>query len=231
MPDHLGARSARIASMSGDQGRAGAQITHAAGFAWAAKIKREDVVTLVYFDERAPEGGEFHNGANFAGVFKAPLVLFCRNADPSISIAEKGVAYALPAVRCDGGDLFAVYMVTKEAVQTARSGGGPTLIEALTPRTFASGQNAQSGQNGQNDKRRDPIARLRRHLDARGLWSDAKQRELEAQLEAEIAAALGAAETLGPPAPATLFDDVYASPPRHLEEQRSELARVAPRAK
>src|SRR5258706_509459 len=147
-PDPLGARALRVASMSSDEGRAGAQITQAAGFAWAAKMKREDLVTLVYFDERATEGGEFHNGANFAGVFKTPLVLFCRNgASQSMPIADKGVAYALPSVPCDGTDLFAVYKVTRDAVERARGGGGPTLIEAITPRAPLA------------DRARDPIAR------------------------------------------------------------------------
>ena len=144
MPDHYGAKVARFTSISSP---VGTQITQAAGFAWAAKIRKDDVVTLVYFGEGATSSGEFHNGANFAGVFRAPLLLFCRNngwaASPaaptdrqtaSPSFAAKGVAYGVPGVRCDGNDLFAVLRVTREAIARASRGEGPTLIEALTVR-------------------------------------------------------------------------------------------------
>jgi len=149
MPDHYGAKGARFTSISSP---VGTQITHAAGFAWAAKIDRatarregralvgaEDVATLVYFGEGATSSGEFHNGMNFAGVFKVPLVLLCRNngwaqghaaekQSASVSFAAKGVAYGIPGVRCDGNDLFAVLAVTREARARAARGDGPTLI-------------------------------------------------------------------------------------------------------
>ncbi len=245
MPDHYSARGARFASVSSP---VGTQITHAAGFAWAAKIKRDDVVTLVYFGEGATSSGEFHNGVNFAGVFKVPLVLFCRNnswsqtsssaaagvgaaASTSAgtqaggeSFAEKGIAYGVPFARCDGNDLFAVLKVVRDAVARASASGGPTLIEALTSRLA-------SGEHGVGDaswKRRDPLARVRRYLEGNGLWNDTLQRALEASLEAELGAAIDAAEKVAPPALETLFDDVYAVRPRHLDEQRAELL-AAPR--
>jgi 2-oxoisovalerate dehydrogenase E1 component alpha subunit len=230
MPDHFGAKVARFTSISSP---VGTQITQAAGFAWAAKIKKDDVATLVYFGEGATSAGEFHNGMNFAGVFRVPLVLFCRNngwaqAMPaekqtaSPSFAAKGVAYGVPGVRVDGNDLFAVVRATRDAVARAAAGEGPTLIEALTTR-MASPKDPEW-------RRRDPVARVRRHLEARGAWSDAQQRDCEDAALAEIEIAVDAAERRGPPGLATMFDDVFGAPPAQLAEQREELL-ASPRAR
>jgi 2-oxoisovalerate dehydrogenase E1 component alpha subunit len=207
-PEHFTARVARFASMSAPTGT---QITHAVGFAWAAKIRKDDVVVLVYFGDGATSSGEFHNGANFAGVFKAPCVLFCRNNGRATSLsaawqtvlAEKGVAYGIPGVRCDGNDALAVLSVTREAVARAAAGLGPTLIEAVT---------------GPRDP--DPIVRLRRQLETRGMWSDAKQADLDLASAREIDAAVAAAQSAGLAPRDTLFDDVYREIPWSLREQR-----------
>jgi 2-oxoisovalerate dehydrogenase E1 component alpha subunit len=236
MPDHYGARVAKFTSISSP---VGTQITQAAGFAWAAKIQKDDVATLVYFGEGATSAGEFHNGANFAGVFKVPLVLFCRNngwasgtpaekQSATPSFAAKGVAYGIPGVRCDGNDLFAVLKVTRDAIARAARGEGPTLIEALTAR-MPQGPARDGTKDADAWKRRDPVARVRRHLEARGAWSEAKQREHESASLAEIDAAIEAAEKLAPPALPTMFDDVFAAPTPALEEQRAELL-ASPRA-
>jgi 2-oxoisovalerate dehydrogenase E1 component alpha subunit len=247
MPDHYGAKVAQFTSISSP---VGTQITHAAGFAWAAKIdanaKRagkaaigaDDVTTLVFFGEGATSSGEFHNGMNFAGVFNVPLVLLCRNngwaqglpaerQTASPSFASKGIAYGIPGLRCDGNDLFAVIAVTREAVARASKGEGPTIIEALTARMPP----AREGAKDPNDpwKRRDPLLRVRRHLELRGAWSEAKQREYESATLGEIDAAIELAERLAPPALGTMFDDVFAAPTTSLEEQREELI-ASPRA-
>jgi 2-oxoisovalerate dehydrogenase E1 component alpha subunit len=248
MPDHYGAKVARFTSISSP---VGTQITHAAGFAWAAKIDRAtrkrdgrepldaaDVATLVYFGEGATSSGEFHNGMNFAGVFNVPLVLLCRNNGwiqalpgerPSVttSFADKGVAYGVPGIRCDGNDLFAVIAVVREAIARAARGDGPTLVEALTARMPP----ARDGAKDPNDpwKKRDPLVRVRRHLEARGVWSEAKQREHEAATLAEIDAAIELAERVAPPALGTIFDDVFQTPTHSLDEQREELL-ASPRA-
>lgn len=213
LSERLGARKAKIASPSGV---AGAHIAHAVGFAWGAKSRREDVVALAYFDRAATSGADFHNALNFAGVFKPPVVLFCRTSEASrasretasTSVAAKAIAYGIAGASVDGGDLLAVLTTVREAVATAASGGGPTLVEAMTPRA------------GTAD---DPIARLRGALETRSLWSDAKQRELELQLDAEVILAITEAERTIDPMVATLFDDVYAELPWHLREQRALL--------
>ena len=243
MPDHYTCRAAKFGSISSP---IGTQITQAVGFAWAAKIKKEDLVSLVYFGEGATSSNEFHNGMNFAGVFKAPTVFFCRNNGWAISVpverqtastsfAIKGVAYGIPGVRCDGNDLFAVYKVTRDAVAHAAAGNGPTLIEAMTYRL--SGHSTSDDPKAYRKeteveqwKKRDPIARLHKHLVARGLWDDAKQRDLEAKLDVELKDAIAAAEKVAPPSLESMFEDVYAELPWHLREQRDALLR-GPRAK
>src|SRR2546429_2655829 len=121
-------------------------VPHAAGLAWGKKLKRERAVAIVYFGDGATSEGSFHEGANFAGVMQAPLILFCNNNQWAISpplspqtraetLADKAVGYGMPGVRVDGADVLAVYEATREAVERARSGGGPTFIEAVTYRT------------------------------------------------------------------------------------------------
>jgi 2-oxoisovalerate dehydrogenase E1 component alpha subunit len=243
MPDHYCCRAAHVTSVSSP---IATQIPHAVGFSWAAKIKRDALVALVYLGDGATSSGEFHNGMNFAGVFKTPTVFFCRNNGWAISVpterqtashgfAVKGEAYGVPGVRVDGNDLLAVVKVTRDAVARAARGEGPTLIEALTYR--------MSGHSTSDDpkayrpdaelepwRRLDPIARLRRHLERAHGWSDAKDREIEAEVEAELKSAVAVAEKTPRPSLESMFEDVFATPPWHLVEQREALLR-SPRAK
>jgi 2-oxoisovalerate dehydrogenase E1 component alpha subunit len=243
MPDHYCFREARITSISSP---IGTQITQAVGFAWAAKLRREDLVCLSYFGDGATSSSEFHNGLNFAGVFKAPVVLFCRNNGWAISVpterqtasagfAEKGVAYGIPGVRVDGNDLFAVVKVSRDAVARAARGEGATLIEALTYRL--SGHSTSDDPKAYRPeaalepwKLLDPMRRMRRYLDKNHAWTDAKDQAIEAEIDAELRAAVAAAEATPPPALETMFDDVFAEVPWHLVEQRRALL-AGPRAK
>jgi pyruvate dehydrogenase E1 component alpha subunit len=243
MPDHYCFKKARFTSISSP---IGTQITQGVGFAWAAKIKRDDLVAMIYFGEGATSSNEFHNGMNFAGVFKVPAVFFCRNNGWAISVpterqtasatfAEKAVAYGIPGVRVDGNDLFAVVQVTREAVARAARGEGPTLIEAMTYRM--SGHSTNDDPNAYRPeafldswKRLDPLVRLRRHLDRTQGWTEARDKDLEVALEAELKEAITKAESTPRPAIDSLFEDVFAELPWHLLEQR-ELLRKTPRAK
>jgi 2-oxoisovalerate dehydrogenase E1 component alpha subunit len=242
MPDHYGCKAAKIASISSP---VGTQITQGVGFAWAARLKREELVTLVYFGDGATSSADFHNGLNFAGVFRTPSVLLCRNNGWAISVpterqtasegfAVKGEAYGIPGVRVDGNDLFAMIKVTRDAVARAARGEGATLIEAMTYRldghSTSDDPRAYRPEGSLEPWRRlDPIARVRRHLDRAAGWSDARDRALEAELDAEIRAAVAAAEETPPPSLDSMFDDVFAELPWHLVEQRDAL-RKAPRA-
>ena len=221
----------------------GTQITQAVGFAWAAKLRREDLAVLVYFGDGATSSNDFHSGMNFAGVFRAPVVFFCRNNGWAISVpterqtasetfAQKGNAYGVPGVRVDGNDVFAVISAVRAAVARGMRGEGPTLIEALTYRmgghSTSDDPNAYRGLDAlQAWAERDPIARVRRHLEGRGIWSDAQEDALKRELDERLRAAVHIAETTPRPRVETLFEDVYAKPTWNLEEQRAELLEIS----
>lgn len=243
MPDHYVWRKVNFTSISSP---IGTQIPQAVGAAWAAKIKKDDVVTMTYFGEGATSSGEFHNGMNFAGVFKTPTIFVCRNNGWAISVpterqtasasfAVKGVAYGIPGVRVDGNDLFAVVKVTRDAVARASRGEGSTIIETMTYR--------MSGHSTSDDPKAyrpdawldpwralDPIARIRRYLERTAGHNEAKDKEIEAEVDAEIRAAVAVAEKTPPPPLESIFEGVYAEMPWHLVEQ-SEALRKGPRAK
>jgi pyruvate dehydrogenase E1 component alpha subunit len=243
MPDHYTYREGHFGSISSP---IGTQITQAVGFAWAAKIKRDDLVALAYFGDGATSSSEFHNGLNFAGVFKVPVVFICRNNGWAISVpterqtasqtfAGKGVAYGIPGVRVDGNDLFAVVKPTRDAVARAALGEGPTIIEAITYRL--SGHSTSDDPKAYRPdawlepwRRLDPIARLRRHLERVSTWSDAQDREIEAAIDVEVKACIAASEKTAPPSLDSMFEDVYAELPWHLVEQRDAL-KAGPRPK
>ena len=238
MPDHYTWRQGHFGSVSSP---IGTQITQATGFAWAAKLKKDDLVAISYFGDGATSSSEFHNGLNFAGVFKVPVVFFCRNNGWAISVpterqtasdtfAGKGVAYGIPGIRCDGNDIFAVVKVTRDAIARAARGEGPTLIEAMTYRL--SGHSTSDDPKAYRPEagldlwtRLDPIARLRGHLQRTAGWTDALDKELEAEVDAELRNAVKIAEAAPPPSLDSLFEDVYAELPWHLEEQRQLLKR------
>ncbi|MFO0617844.1 MAG: thiamine pyrophosphate-dependent enzyme [Polyangiaceae bacterium] len=243
MPDHYCFRKAKVTSISSP---IGTQITQAVGFAWAAKMKKDDVVTIAYMGEGATSSSEFHNAMNFAGVFKTPCVLFCRNNGWAISVpterqtasrtfAEKAIAYGMPGVRCDGNDIFAVIKVTREAVARAARGEGPTLIEALTYRI--SGHSTSDDPKAYRPeawldpwKALDPIARLKRYVTLTCGMSADEDKAIEAEVDAELRAAIQVSEATAAPPLESLFEEVFATMPWHLEEQRDELLR-GPRAK
>jgi len=224
----------------------GTQITHAVGFAWAAKLRKDDVATAVYFGDGATSSAEFHTGMNFAGVYKTPTIFLCRNNGWAISVpterqtasrtfADKGIAYGVRGVRCDGNDALAVYRTVREAIDRAAAGEGSTLVEMLTYRV--------SGHSTSDDPRAyraedevvewrkvDPILRLRMHLDAIGAWTDAEDKDLRAASEAELKACVDKAEKTATPEIRTMFEDVFEEMPQHLAEQLDECAK-GPRAR
>jgi len=242
MPDHYTSRAAHWLSISSP---VGTQITQAVGFAWAGKLKKDDLATLVYFGDGATSSPDFHSGMNFAGVFKVPVVFFCRNNGWAISVpaerqtasetfAEKGVAYGVPSVRIDGNDVFAVVHAVREAVARGARGEGPTLIEALTYRmgghSTSDDPNAYRGSDALTPwVGRDPLLRVKGHLEAKGAWSDEQERAALAEVETRFKNAVAIAEKTAKPALGTMFEDVYASPPWHLAEQRAKLL-AGPRA-
>jgi 2-oxoisovalerate dehydrogenase E1 component alpha subunit len=242
MPDHYTCRRVGWGSISSP---VGTQITQAVGFAWGAKIQKKDLATLVYFGDGATSSSDFHSGVNFAGVFKIPVVFFCRNNGWAISVpverqsatrtfAEKAAGYGISGVRVDGNDIFAVVHVVREAIRRGTQGLGPTLIEAMTYRmgghSTSDDPNRYRGADLVNAwTARDPIERVRHYLDKNKLWSDAAEKELVVEIDRKFREAVAVSERTPPPQLESIFEDVYESPPWHLQEERAELLR-GPRA-
>ena len=242
MPDHYTCREVGWCSISSP---VGTQITQAVGFSWGAKIDGKDVASLVYFGDGATSSTDFHSGMNFAGVFKVPVVFFCRNNGWAISVpverqtatrtfAEKAAAYGIPGVRVDGNDLFAVVSVVREAVRRGEQGLGPTLIEAITYRMGGHSTSDDPNRYRATDQLkpwadRDPLERGRQYLERRKLWDDRKELDLIADIDQRFRAAVAISEKTPLPPLESMFEDVYEKPPWHLQEQRAELLR-GPRA-
>lgn len=236
MPVHYSFRCINFVSISSP---VGTQISQAAGAAMAARIRKDDTVFMTYFGDGGSSSIDFHSGLNFAGVYKAPVVFVCENNHWAISvplqqqtaaetIAAKAQAYGMPGVRVDGNDVLAVYRVCKEAVDRARKGDGPTLVETVTYRmgSHSSSDDASRYRNQEEFelwKQRDPIHRFQRYLKRRGLWDEAFEEELTSTFKEELAAAVKKAEAAGKPPPETMFEDVYMSPTAQLREQQEEL--------
>jgi pyruvate dehydrogenase E1 component alpha subunit/2-oxoisovalerate dehydrogenase E1 component alpha subunit len=217
----------------------GTQIPHAVGAAMAAKIRRDKVVVLGYLGDGATSEPDFHCAMNSAGVTKAPVVLICQNNQWAISvpvsrqsasetIAIKARAYGIEGVRVDGNDALAVYGATCRAVDKARRGEGPTFLELVTYRLLGHTTSDDPTRYRSEDEveawqRKDPLRRMRVFLEDRGLWDEQREKAASDEINAEITRAVEEAEKAGEPAPETLFDDVYATVPWHLREQREGL--------
>jgi pyruvate dehydrogenase E1 component alpha subunit/2-oxoisovalerate dehydrogenase E1 component alpha subunit len=238
LPCHPGTRAAHYVTMSSC---IATQLPHAVGLAWAARIKGDDVVVLGCLGDGATSEEDFHVAANFAGVYKVPVVFLCQNNQWAIStpvtvqtaaptMAAKAVAYGFGGVRCDGNDVLAVYSCVREAVERARHGGGPTLVEALTYRVSA--HSSSDDPSRYRDEKvteqwraRDPLARFRTWLTARGLLDAAGDERMRAEIDAEVREAVAKEEHVGPPPLRSMIEDVFEEVPWHLEE---ELAEVEP---
>jgi TPP-dependent pyruvate/acetoin dehydrogenase alpha subunit len=236
MPTHLASRELKIASVSTPVGN---NIVHAAGLAWAVKLRKGSGAVVVFFGDGATSSDGFHAGMNIAGVHRLPIVFVCRNNQYAISlplsmqtasktIAIKAEAYGFSGVRIDGNDAPAVYEATRIAIDRARAGGGPTLIEAVGYR-LGSHTTSDDARRYRSDtqvvewRHKDSISTLRQHLEIQGLWNLEKDDALRKDLASEIDHCVDHALAEPPPATRTLFDDVYADLPEHLIRQRNEL--------
>jgi pyruvate dehydrogenase E1 component alpha subunit len=236
MPSHMSGREVNQVAWSSC---IATQLPQAVGTAWAAKVRNDRLVTVAFLGDGATSHSDFHAALNFAGVFQVPCVMVCQNNHWSISVpvsrqtatptlAIKARAYGLPGLRVDGNDALAVYRAVSDAVYKARSGGGPTFIECLTYRlgghsTSDDPSRYRSEQEVAEWAARDPITRLGRHLEYLGILDEKLNQDFEGEIEAEITAAIDVVERSKPPPQSSLFDDVYASLPWHLREQKREL--------
>ncbi len=241
MPSHQSGRAVHQVSWSSC---IGPQLPQAVGCAYAMKVRGAKSVAIGFCGDGATSQGDFHAAMNFAAVWQAPCVLVCQNNHWSISvptskqtvsrtIAVKARAYGMPGLRVDGNDLLAMHKALSIATDRARTGGGPTFIEAVTYRMGAHSTSDDPTRYRSQDEvdawaRKDPLDRLRRHLVHLGLVTDASDEALDAELTAEIAAAITAVEAMPPPPRESLLDDVYAEPTWNLREQLAELRRTPP---
>lgn len=236
MPVFFSDRSIRWVSASAPVGN---RIIHAVGTALAAKLKGDRIATLVYFGDGTTSTADFHTGLNFAGVYQTPTVFFCLNNQYAISlpferqtasetIAIKAKAYGFEGIRIDGNNVLQVYRTTKAAVERAKSGAGPTLIEALTYRlgphsTSDDPTKYRSNAEVAEWKRQDPVEKFKRFLEVKNIWNDEMEAKLRAESEALIDDAVQYIESSVPPDPESIIQDVYADVPSSLREQYDEL--------
>jgi pyruvate dehydrogenase E1 component alpha subunit len=218
------------------------QIPHAVGFAWGSALKGEDRVALTLFGDGATSEGAFHEGATFAGVMKAPVVLFCNNNQWAIStplsaqtaaptLADKAVGYGIPGVRVDGADVLAVYEATREAVERARAGDGPTFIEAVTyraaPHATADDPSLYVDPERVEDARENEcVGRFERYLRRAGVLTDELVEETRVEMLERMRAGIAEAEAEPPADPALVFEHAYADPPPSLADDLAELRRI-----
>jgi pyruvate dehydrogenase E1 component alpha subunit len=218
------------------------QIPHAVGLAWGSRLKGEDTVALTLFGDGATSEGAFHEGATFAGVMKAPVILFCNNNQWAIStplskqtaaptLADKAIGYGIPGVRVDGGDVLAVYEATRDAVLRARAGDGPTFIEAVSyraaPHATADDPSLYIDPERVEEQRENEcVGRFERYLKRLGVLGDERAEAVKAEALELMRAGIAEAEAEPPADPSLVFEHAYADPPPSLLADREELRRI-----
>jgi pyruvate dehydrogenase E1 component alpha subunit len=223
----------------------GTQLLHAVGLGYAINYRQQDEVVMVFFGDGATSEGDFSEALNFSAVWQTPVVFVCQNNGWAISLpraaqtrtktlAQKALAFGLPGIQVDGNDVLAVYSAAHEAVERARDGQGPTLMECVTYR-LAVHTTADDPRRYRTDEevaaweQREPLTRFQQYLRGKGLLSDAALETLEDEIEADLRGAVQRAEQhmeqLADQA-LSLFDHLYVDMPPYLQEQRQELAKL-----
>ena len=213
----------------------GSQIVHCTGIAWAMKLKKEKNVAVALFGDGATSEGDFHEGLNFAGVFKVPAIFICQNNQYAIStplsrqtasktIAQKAIAYGIEGIQVDGNDIFAVYKAVSEAVKRAREGKGATLIECFTYRlsdhtTSDDATRYRSEKEVKIWEKKDPISRLKSYMMKNKIWSEEKEKKLLEEIELQITKAVEEAEKMPAPTIEDMFNYMFKELTPNLKEQ------------
>jgi pyruvate dehydrogenase E1 component alpha subunit len=203
----------------------GTHIPHATGVAFAAKYKGDRTAALVYFGDGGTSKGDFHEGLNMAGVFKVPAVFICQNNQWAISVprerqsasktlAQKAYAYGFEGIQVDGNDIFAVYKATKDALEKAKQGGGPTLIECFTYRmshhtTADDATRYRKIEEVESWKAKDPVLRLKLFMTKKGIWTDEYHKEVEGKAKTTVDEAVKTAESIKPANPAEMISYTF----------------------
>jgi pyruvate dehydrogenase E1 component alpha subunit len=232
MPNHWGYRETNFVSIAAT---IAAHLPVATGIAMGMKYRKEDKVVMALHGDGATSEGDFHSAYNFAGVFKAPVVFICENNGWAISLpsskqtashsfAEKAEAYGFGGVRVDGNDVLAVYKASKEAVDRARKGKGPSMVECITyrmgPHSTSDDPNRyRTKEEIEEWKRKDPIERFRSYLENRGIWTKDFGETVSKENDSLIVNSIKEEERVPRPEIRTMFEDVYAEMPWNLKEQ------------
>ncbi|HEY3181939.1 MAG TPA: thiamine pyrophosphate-dependent enzyme [Gaiellaceae bacterium] len=212
----------------------GTHVPHAAGLAWGKKLRGDDAVAMAFFGDGATSEGSFHEGVNFAAVMKAPAVFVCNNNGWAIStpvsaqtraetLADKAAGYGIPGVRVDGLDVLAVWEAARDAVERARSGGGPTFIEAVhyrvAPHATADDPRAYIDHARVEEERaRECVGQYDRFLRRLGVLTESIADDVRVAAEDAMRAGIAAAEAEPPPSTDLLFDNAYVDPPPNLRD-------------
>jgi pyruvate dehydrogenase E1 component alpha subunit len=237
MPVHYSFPEQKIFSISSP---IATQVIQAVGASMAYKIRKEKSIAITYFGDGGTSENDFHTGMTFAGAFRAPTIFICTNNQYAISVpvykqngttrlVDKAAGYGMPGVAVDGNDLLAVYSVTKDAVDRARRGEGPTFIECVTLRMGPHSSSDDPTRYRDEKlfeawKKRDPIQRFRQYLNKKRMWSDTEEAKLQEEIKAGIAEAVEKAEARPAPALSTLFEDVFVTETPQLAKQKAMLA-------
>jgi pyruvate dehydrogenase E1 component alpha subunit len=190
---------------------------------------------MVYFGDGGSSEGSFHEGLNFAGVLKTPTIFVCQNNQYAISvprkfqtasetIAQKAVAYGFPGIQVDGNDILALYVAAEKAVERARNGEGPTLIETYTYRlgdhtTSDDARRYRSEEEIEQWEDKDPLKRFRIYLENKGLWSEDEEEKIEEEVKNTIDEAVEKALSHPKPDIEDVFEYTYKEIPPYLNEQ------------
>ncbi len=216
----------------------GTQILHAVGFAWGAKLRKDKKVVLAYFGDGATSEGDFHEGLNFAGLYKVPIIFLCQNNQWAISVprrmqsasetlAQKAFGYGFEGIQVDGNDVFAVYKSTRDALEKAYQGLGPTLIECVTYRmadhtTSDDASRYRDPKEVEEWTKKDPIDRLRKYMKRVGFWSEEYEKRVQVEADEKVRRAVEKAELVSKPVAADMFAWTFETmPPRLTEEMQS----------
>lgn len=217
----------------------GSQWQHGAGVGLSLKLRGEEAAAVTFGGDGSTSEGDFHEAMNCAAVFDAKTVFVIQNNQWAISVplrqqtrsetlAQKAHAYGMPGVQVDGNDVFAVLVAASEAIERARSGGGPTLVEAVTYRigdhtTADDATRYRPSEELEEWQARDPVVRLRRYLESTGAWDHEQEQELLEQAHTWVDEQVAALEAMTPQDPGDIFKSMYAELPPNLREQMEAL--------
>jgi len=213
---------------------------HAVGLAWSHKYKGDDTkVAVSFFGDGSTSEGDVHEAMNFASALKVPAIFYCQNNQWAIStprskqtgaetFAQKGLAYGMHSVQIDGNDIFASYRIMKEAITRATKENIPTFIEAVTYR-LGDHTTADDARRYRDDAEveawvgKDPLIRVRKYLEAKDLWNETKQKDLEAHAKQLVSSVVKKAENIEKPSRDDIFNYTYETIPQELALQRDTM--------